>query len=86
MPKKWGGRVNPNVYLQNVLAGMDQAFHGTRPVDFATDRAKTIALIHRFVGPDARYSSHPVMGPLTPDEWMIWAWRHTDHHLRQFAL
>jgi|SRR5215204_2324015 len=65
---------------------VDQAFDGTKPVDFATDRAKTIALIHRFVGPAARYSSHPVMGPLTPDEWMIWAWRHTDHHLRQFAL
>jgi hypothetical protein len=28
MPSKWGGRVVPNVYLQNVLAGVDQAFHG----------------------------------------------------------
>jgi hypothetical protein len=28
MPKRWGGRVTPNVYLQNVLAGLDQAFHG----------------------------------------------------------
>jgi hypothetical protein len=29
MPRKWGGRVVPNVYLQNVLAGIDQAFHGS---------------------------------------------------------
>jgi hypothetical protein len=29
MPKKWGGRVLPNVYLQNVLAGIDQALHGS---------------------------------------------------------
>jgi hypothetical protein len=29
MPRKWGGRVAPNVYLQNILAGMDQALHGT---------------------------------------------------------
>lgn len=29
MPQKWGGRVSPNVYLQNVLAGMDQALHGS---------------------------------------------------------
>jgi hypothetical protein len=28
MPRKWGGRVLPTVYLQNVLAGIDQAFHG----------------------------------------------------------
>jgi hypothetical protein len=28
MPQKWGGRVIPNVYLQNVLAGLDQALHG----------------------------------------------------------
>jgi hypothetical protein len=29
MPRKWGGRVIPNIYLQNVLAGLDQAFHGS---------------------------------------------------------
>jgi hypothetical protein len=27
-PSQWGGRVVPNVYFQNVLAGVDQAFHG----------------------------------------------------------
>ena len=29
MPKRWDGRVTPTVYLQNVLAGVDQALHGT---------------------------------------------------------
>jgi len=28
-PKKWGSRISPNVYLQNVLAGVDQAIHGS---------------------------------------------------------
>ena len=28
-PSKWLGRVTPNVYFQNVLAGLDQAFHGS---------------------------------------------------------
>ena len=28
-PSRWGGRVVPNVYLQNVLAGVDQAIHGS---------------------------------------------------------
>jgi len=27
-PKRWGYRVTPNVYLQNVLAGVDQLLHG----------------------------------------------------------
>jgi len=29
MPRRWGGRVTPAVYLQNVLAGVDQLIHGT---------------------------------------------------------
>jgi hypothetical protein len=29
MPQRWGGRVTPNIYLQNVLAGLDQAIHGS---------------------------------------------------------
>jgi hypothetical protein len=29
MPQRWNGRVQPNVYFQNVLAGLDQALHGT---------------------------------------------------------
>ena len=28
MPSRWGGRVQPNVYLQNVLGGLDQLIHG----------------------------------------------------------
>ena len=28
MPQRWGGRVLPTIYLQNVLAGIDQALHG----------------------------------------------------------
>ena len=29
VPQQWGGRVHPNVYFQNVLAGVDQALHGS---------------------------------------------------------
>jgi len=28
-PKRWGYRVSPNVYLENVLAGVDQLVHGS---------------------------------------------------------
>jgi hypothetical protein len=29
MPRRWGGRVTPAIYLQNVLAGVDQLLHGS---------------------------------------------------------
>ena len=29
MPRRWGGRVTPAIYLQNVLAGVDQLVHGS---------------------------------------------------------
>lgn len=28
---------------------------------------------------------HPAFGDLTPWEWQRWAYRHADHHLRQFS-
>jgi hypothetical protein len=28
LPSRWGNRVSPNIYLQNVLAGVDQLLHG----------------------------------------------------------
>jgi hypothetical protein len=65
---------------------VDPTRRGTKPGDFELDRAKTIALLRRFAESGARYANHPAFGPLTRDEWMIWGWRHTDHHLRQFAL
>jgi hypothetical protein len=29
--------------------------------------------------------SHPFFGSMTPQDWMRWAYLHTDHHLRQFG-
>ena len=65
---------------------VDQTIGGTKPSDFDRDRERAIALIRRFVAPDTRCTRHPLFGPLTREEWMIWGYRHTDHHLRQFAL
>jgi hypothetical protein len=42
--------------------------------------------MRRFVAPGSKLGAHPSLGPLTRDEWMVWGFRHTDHHLRQFAL
>jgi hypothetical protein len=65
---------------------VDQAIGGTKPVDFQQDRERTIALLRRFAASGATHAEHPIFGPLTREEWMIWGYRHVDHHLRQFAL
>jgi uncharacterized protein DUF1569 len=65
---------------------VDQTIGGTKPSTFDADRERTIALLRRFAAPDAPHDRHPIFGPMTRDEWMIWGYRHTDHHLRQFAL
>lgn len=28
---------------------------------------------------------HPAFGRMRRADWGIWAWRHLDHHLRQFG-
>jgi hypothetical protein len=67
-------------------AEVDPRRGGTRPVDFERDRAAAVDLIRRFAAGDATYSRHPFFGALTRREWLIWGYRHADHHLRQFGL
>jgi hypothetical protein len=59
---------------------------GTRPLEFDRDRADLVTLLRRFTAPDAVYAAHPMFGSMSRDEWMVWTFRHMDHHLRQFGL
>jgi hypothetical protein len=70
------------------VAQLDQERKGTGPTDFDRDLATLLSLQERFVVavPTLGGRAHPLFGPLTPDEWLVWAWKHTDHHLRQFGL
>jgi hypothetical protein len=64
---------------------VDQKVAGTKPVEFERDRAQVLELLSRFVGPGSARARHPAFGAMTRDEWMIWGYRHVDHHLRQFS-
>jgi len=64
---------------------VDPRREGSKPVEFESDRARTIQLLRRFASPEARCVPHPIFGPLTRDEWLVWGYRHVDHHLRQFG-
>ncbi len=61
---------------------------GTKPGDFEADRRRAIDGLRMFTAaPDVSLtSSHGAFGPMTPADWHRWAYRHTDHHLRQFGL
>ncbi len=45
-----------------------------------------VALGERHGAPADTCGRHPIFGALTREEWLIGEYRHTDHHLRQFAL
>ena len=57
--------------------------------DLETERERLCGLIDRFAaGGPAGCTKHPhsFFGQLTPEEWAILAYKHLDHHLRQFGV
>lgn len=69
-------------------ARIDQRKGGTKPTTFEADRQRAIATLRALAAasPEAWPPNHAVFGRLTADDWRVWAFRHTDHHLRQFGL
>lgn len=64
----------------------------TRIEDVEVARRRLLQLIDRFValgdssGDGDGFSRHPLFGSLSTRTWGSLAWRHLDHHLRQFGL
>jgi hypothetical protein len=67
---------------------LDQEADGTRPVTFEADRDELLRLIERVrqVPRERTPPQHPMFGLLSWDQWKILAYRHCDHHLRQFGV
>ena len=64
---------------------IEQGKGGTPPSDWARDLARLHRAMDHFV--ELRtFAPHPIFGPLTRAETMIWGFRHVDHHLRQFGI
>jgi hypothetical protein len=65
---------------------IDQEIGGTRPLDFEKDVAQLEALVELITGTGSfERQSHPVFGRMSNAAWLRWAYRHMDHHLRQFG-
>lgn len=58
------------------------------PVSWPEDLARLRSLIADGTPPDpaVRIGEHPIFGALSPDDWGVLLYKHTDHHLRQFGL
>lgn len=56
----------------------------TAPTDWTADVDRCGALLDRCGREDAG-AVHPTFGPLTPREWGMLVYKHTDYHFRQFG-
>lgn len=53
-------------------------------VDFAKEKAKWIQLLHEYAEYSNGHFIHPFFGALSKEQTGIIAYKHIDHHLRQF--
>lgn len=66
----------------------DGSGEGTAPVDFETDKAALLQFVRDFCSkePSFRFGSHPALGNMSREQNGFFAWKHLDHHLRQFGV
>jgi hypothetical protein len=88
--RKWVGLYSPLPWPHGAKTNprADPRLEGTRPTDFEQDRRRAIEALRKLASaPDELLSaSHAMFGRMTPGDWRRWAFRHADHHLRQFGL
>jgi hypothetical protein len=63
---------------------VEQGRGGTPPTTWERDCAELRTLIHSFADRTS-FASHPLFGEMSRADWLIWGYRHVDHHLRQFG-
>jgi hypothetical protein len=58
-----------------------------KPLAWTVERAAVREHVESFetLNP-AVWPEHPVFGEMTPNAWRVLAYRHMDHHLRQFGI
>lgn len=61
---------------------------GTRPGILEADRARVVAALEAIAHSEGTglEPRHGILGTMTLRDWQRWAYKHADHHLRQFGL
>ena len=83
---KWLALRTPLPWARNIPTRpeIEQGRGGTPPGDWEKDRRNLRQWIVSF--PERqKFGTHPMFGLMSWNDWQIWAYRHVDHHLRQFG-
>jgi hypothetical protein len=87
---KWLAIYSPMPWPKGVETrpGVNPHKEGTRPGEFEQDRARVINGLRRLAKSpaDSLAQFHFKFGPMARADWLQWAYRHVDHHLRQFGI
>jgi hypothetical protein len=67
---------------------IDQQQNGRKPLGFETDKELLVEAVNRLgtLAEDHDCLCHPFFGKMSTKEWCLMAYKHTDHHLRQFGV
>ena len=87
---KWLALSSPVAWPRGLPTSPDADPHqqGTKPSDFAADRDRAIRTLRDLAAAPAESMilHHGAFGPMSARDWHRWAYRHADHHLKQFGL
>jgi hypothetical protein len=66
---------------------LDQQQNGRKPLGIDVDKAAAIESINRLatLPVDHDCLGHPFFGKMSTKQWCVMAYKHIDHHLRQFG-
>ena len=61
---------------------------GTKPSEFEADLQRVLAATQKLAiaNPSELEPVHGMLGEMSIRDWQRWAYKHTDHHLRQFGV
>jgi hypothetical protein len=67
---------------------LDPKAEGTKPATFAADLDRAVDGLRGLAAapPEVLEPAHGLFGVMSRADWQRWAYKHTDHHLRQFGL
>jgi Protein of unknown function (DUF1569) len=76
----------PLPWPHGIKTGADPASRPVAAEAFSADCERAVRSLRDLATLEGRLADrHPIFGPMSRGDWQRWAFRHADHHLRQFG-